>query len=136
MLLTEYSVEGILIAMLWEVEFTDEFGAWWDDLSEAEQESVDATVRLLEMRGPSLPFPHSSGIVLSRHRHMRELRIQHQGRPLRVLYAFDPRRTAILLIGGDKTGDERWYEKSVRIADRLYDEHLDHLRREGIIGDG
>jgi hypothetical protein len=74
--------------------------AWWDDLSEAEQESLDASVRLLEARGPNLPFPYSSGIEISKHNHMRELRIQHQGRPYRVLYAFDPRRTAILLIGG------------------------------------
>ena len=60
----------------------------------------------------------------SKHSHMRELRIQHQGRPLRVLYAFDPRRAAILLLGGDKTGNSRWYKVNVPIADRLYDEHL------------
>jgi hypothetical protein len=53
-----------------------------------------------------------------------------------VLYAFDPRRTAILLIGGDKTGNDRWYEQYVPLADRLYDEHLETLRREGLIGDG
>jgi hypothetical protein len=64
---------------------------------------------------------------------MRELRIQHQGRPFRVLYAFDPRRAAILLIGGDKTGNERWYDEFVPIADRLYDAHLETLKREGLI---
>ena len=63
---------------------------------------------------------------------MRELRIQHAGRPYRVLFAFDPRRCAILLLGGDKTGDDRWYETNVPIADRLYDEHLDTLRKEGM----
>jgi hypothetical protein len=63
---------------------------------------------------------------------MRELRTQHQGRPLRTLYAFDPLRNAILLIGGEKTGDDRWYEVYVPIADRLYDEHLEQLRREGL----
>jgi hypothetical protein len=50
-----------------------------------------------------------------------------------VLYAFDPRRCAILLIGGVKVGDEQWYERNVPIADRLYDEHLETLRREGLI---
>jgi hypothetical protein len=55
---------------------------------------------------------------------MRELRIQHQGDPYRVLYAFDPRRIAILLAGGCKVGDDRWYETLVPIADDLYDEHL------------
>ena len=64
---------------------------------------------------------------------MKELIIQHRGRPYRVLYAFDPRRCAILLLGGDKTGDRRWYKKYVPIADRLYDEHLEHLRKEGLI---
>ena len=92
-----------------------------------------ASVRLLEERGPTLGFPHSSGINGSKHSHMRELRTQHRGRPLRTLYAFDPRRSAILLIGGDKTGDARWYEANLPIADQLYDEHLVQLRKEGLI---
>jgi hypothetical protein len=58
---------------------------------------------------------------------MRELRVQHQGRPYRVLYAFDPERNAVLLIGGDKTGNEQWYETSVPLADRLYERHLIEL---------
>jgi hypothetical protein len=72
--------------------------------------SVDFSVALLSEAGPTLKMPHSSGVESSRHKHMRELRIQHEGRPYRVLYAFDPRRAAILLIGGDKTGNDRWYE--------------------------
>jgi hypothetical protein len=64
---------------------------------------------------------------------MRELRVQSGGRPLRVFYAFDPRRAAILLVGGDKTGDDRFYEKYVPLADDLYDIHLDELRKEGLI---
>lgn len=120
-------------SMHWDVEYTDDFGIWWASLSEDEQESLDATVRLLEARGPNLGFPHSSAINGSRHGHMRELRTQHKGRPLRTLYAFDPRRSAILLIGGDKTGDDRWYDIHVPIADALYDEHLEQLRKEGLI---
>src|SRR5215472_11629295 len=119
-----------------EVEFTDEFETWWEDLDEDEQASVAAYVGLLEAKGATLPYPYSSGIKESRHSHMRELRVQHSGRPYRVLYAFDPRRTAILLIGGDKTGDDRWYETYVPLADRLYDEHLAQLRREGEQTDG
>ena len=118
--------------MKWDVEYTDEFGNWWEGLTETEQESVRASVKLLENFGPELPFPHSSGIATSRQRNMRELRIQHAGRPYRVLYAFDPRRCAILLIGGEKTGKNRWYEEYVPIADRLYDEHLEALRKEGL----
>ena len=115
--------------MQWSVEYTDEFAVWWDELSTEEQESLDASVRLLEARGPALGFPHSSGINGSRHSHMRELRTQHDGRPLRTLYAFDPRRTAILLIGGDKTGSDRWYDVHIPVADRLYDEHLRQIER-------
>lgn len=116
--------------MEWAVEYTDEFGVWWDSLSESERIAVAAHVRVLEQRGPSLPFPYSSGIGGSRHPHMRELRVQRAGRPLRIFYAFDPRRVAILLIGGDKTGDDRFYERFIPIADRLYDEHLDELKKE------
>lgn len=115
------------------MEYTDEFEGWWCNLTEAEQEDVAAVVELLEKRGPRLPYPHSSGINSSKHNHMRELRIQHHGRPYRVLYAFDPRRTSILLLGGDKTGDDNWYDKKVPIADRLYDEHINQLKTEGLI---
>lgn len=118
--------------MKWEIEYTDEFGAWWDGLADPEQESVRASVKLLGDFGPGLRFPHSSGINGSKHDHMRELRVQHAGRPYRVLYAFDPRRCAILLIGGDKTGNDRWYEENVPFADRLYAEHLEALRKEGL----
>ncbi len=128
--LKEYSI-GVIFRMAWDVEYTDEFGDWWESLSAEEQESIAVTVKLLEERGPSLGFPHSSAINGSRHGHMRELRTQHNGRPIRTLYAFDPRRSAILLFGGDKTGDNRWYEINVPLADRLYDEHLEQLQKEG-----
>lgn len=119
--------------MPWEVEGTDRFADWFGDLSDDEQIGVGRVVELLVEHGPALPFPHTSGIATSRHRHMRELRIQHAGRPYRVLYAFDPRRTAILLLGGDKTGQDRWYEVNVPIADVLYDRYLEALKKEGLL---
>ena len=88
---------------------------------------------MLEEYGPGFRFPHSSGVAGSRHGHMRELRVQSGGRPVRVFYAFDPRRSAILLIVGDKTDDGRFYEQFVPLADRLYDEHLKELKDEGLI---
>lgn len=116
--------------MEWEVEFTDEFFHWWDGLTEAEQVDVNAKVILLQKIGPGLPRPHADLIHSSRHPNMKELRVQHSGRPYRVLFAFDPRRCAILLIGGDKTGNDRWYEEFVPIADALYDRHLEALKKE------
>lgn len=119
--------------MAYEVEFTDEFEDWWNRLSESEQASVRAYVKLLAEYGIALNFPYCSHIESSRHGHMRELRVQHAGRPYRVLYAFDPRRTAILLLGGDKTGNDRWYEVFVPTADAIYDRHMEELRKEGEI---
>jgi len=99
-------------------------------LGDDERIRVTASVGLLERRGPNLPFPYSSGISGSRHGHMRELRVQVGGRPLRVFYAFDPRRAAILLIGGDKTGQDDFYTRLIPLADRLYDEHLAEIAAE------
>ena len=115
---------------MWEVNGTDVFDAWFDHLSEPEREDVIAVIDLLKARGPHLGMPYFSRIVTSRHATMRELRIQHAGRPYRVLYAFNPRRSALLLLGGDKTGDDRWYDVNVPLADRLYDEHLRELQRK------
>jgi hypothetical protein len=119
--------------MNWSVEYTDEFGDWYATLTARTQDDIDRSVGLLETRGPQLPFPHSSGIEGSRFEHMRELRVQSGGRPIRIFYAFDPRRAAILLIGGDKTGDGRFYATMIPIADGLYATHLDELRKEGLI---
>ncbi len=114
----------------WDVEYTDRFDGWWKGLTVEEQESVTFVVELLVQRGPQLDHPYSSSIAGSKHGTMRELRIQHHGQPYRVLYAFDPRRSALLLLGGCKTGDNRWYITNVPIADRLFDEHLDTIDRE------
>ncbi len=118
---------------MWEVEYTDEFGAWWDQLDADEQQSIATSVELLRQLGPSLPRPHADTLEGSRHSNMKELRTQHEGRPLRTMFAFDPRRHAILLLGGDKTGDNRFYERMIPLADKLYDEHLESLCREGLI---
>jgi hypothetical protein len=131
--LTAACLGRYILSVSWEVEYTDEFESWWDTLTDTEQQSVAAVAGLLEDHGPKLGYPYSSNITSSRHGQMRELRIQHQGRPYRILYALDPRRAAILLLGGDKTGNDRWYEEFVPVADRLYDAHLASLKREGLI---
>jgi hypothetical protein len=115
------------------VEYTDEFDHWWLGLNEDEQESIDASVQLLEEYGPQLGFPHSSDIKGSKSGKLRELRVQHEGRPYRILYAFNPLRTGLLLIGGDKTGDNRFYERHVPLADALFASHIIELRKEGKI---
>ncbi len=116
--------------MAWEVEFTSQFETWWNSLSEDEQVEISAKVELLQERGPTPPRPHADVISTSRHANMKELRGEVEDRHLRVLYASDPRRTALLLLGGDKTGDRNWYEKFVPIADDLFDQHLRRLERK------
>jgi hypothetical protein len=113
---------------VWDVEVTDQFEQWWDTLSVQEQQAIDAAVGLLEQRGPGLGRPLVDGVKGSRHQNMKELRAG----TVRVLFAFDPKRTAILLIGGDKRG--RWqefYAQMIPLADDLFEEHLKDLRTEG-----
>jgi hypothetical protein len=114
----------------WEIEFADEFEAWWNGLTLAEQKSVAHIVGLLEIRGVNLARPFADTVYGSKFPNMKELRIQHEGRPYRVLFAFDPRRCAMLLIGGDKTGNKRWYEEFIPKADAIYDQHLREIERE------
>lgn len=116
--------------MAWDVVLTDECRDWYEALSEAEQVSIIAVVDSLVEHGPRLRYPASSGIAKSAYAHMRELRVQHAGRPYRILYAFDPARTAVLLIGGDKTGDDRWYDVMVPRADKIYAEYLRETGQE------
>ncbi len=118
--------------MAWEVEFTDQFGEWFADLDDRAQAAVVAAVKILEHGGPALGRPLVDTVKSSRHANMKELR--PRGGYLRVLFAFDPRRMAILLIGGDKSNRwQAWYREFIPIADALYDEHLDTIRKEGWI---
>jgi len=109
-----------------EIVVTHEFVHWWESLDEDEQVSVRAVVDLLENLGVTLDFPYSTKIVHSRK--LRELRIQPAGSPYRVLYAFDPARNAVLLVGGKKTGNDRWYEEYVPWAEKTF---ADYLRETG-----
>ena len=120
---------------MWEVEYTDEFKQWWLALTEAQQEALDDRVMLLAEAGPGLKRPTVGDIKASRHANMKELRAS-QGGALRVLFAFDPRRHAILLLGGDKSGQwKEWYRTAIPAADDLYDIHLKELAEEGLLDD-
>ena len=106
-----------------EVLATAQYADWFDGLSLQEARAVQRKVQMLEEKGVTLDHPHSSALRGSRHG-LRELRVQAGGHPLRVIYAFDRERAAILLLGGDKTGDDRFYEQIVPQADDLFDAHL------------
>jgi hypothetical protein len=106
-----------------EVVATDEFGDWFAALNDETSEDVAAAVDYLAAVGVALPFPRSSAIRGASFA-LRELRVQSGGSPIRVFYAFDPKRQAVLLIGGDKTGDDRFYETMVPKCERIWGEYL------------
>jgi len=110
-----------------EVVGTDEFEAWYVGLDKQDTEAVDFVVELLVARGVTLGFPHS-GAIKGASFALRELRAQSGGKPLRVLYAFDARRQAVLLLGGDKTGDDRFYERMVKDCEGIWKKYLEELQ--------
>ncbi|MGH7842222.1 MAG: type II toxin-antitoxin system RelE/ParE family toxin [Candidatus Binataceae bacterium] len=112
-----------------EVIVTEEFEAWYMELDDQDTAAVTRVVGLLEEKGITLGFPYSSDIKESAIA-LRELRIQSRGDPLRVFYRFDPRRHAVLLIGGDKTGDPRFYEQMISLAERIWRDYLNSIRKE------
>ncbi|MGA3166354.1 MAG: type II toxin-antitoxin system RelE/ParE family toxin [Terriglobia bacterium] len=118
--------------MEWEVEGTDEFHAWFSRLTSAERVSVAAKIDLLEEKGPSLGRPHADTLKGSKFTNLKELMIQHAGDPYRVIFAFDPRRIAILLLGGRKA-DSKWYKTAVPAAEKLYERYLEEIKDEGLI---
>jgi len=117
---------------MWDVEGTDQFAEWYAQLEDEQQDAVNAAVDLLADRGPALGRPIVGAIVGSSIKNMKELvpPVPH----LRVLFVFDPRRTAILLIGGDKTGRwQQWYDEFIPLAEKLYAKYLEDLRQEGVL---
>jgi hypothetical protein len=119
--------------MPWNVEITDEFSQWWTALVPAVQDKIEVGIGLLELLGPSLGRPHADTLKGSRHENMKELRVQQGGKPYRIFFAFDPRRTAIILLGGCKAGDKQFYVRMVPLADDLYEAYIKEIRKEGLI---
>ena len=113
--------------MEWVVLFDEEFVEWLDALEESLRVKIAGHVELLEQFGPNLGRPRVDTVKGSDYPNMKELRIQHRGEPWRILFAFDPRRDAILLVGGNKASDKRWYRENIRIADERFRRHLERL---------
>lgn len=120
--------------MAWNVEVTDEFQTWFTGLTSGEQIEVARKIKLLEEKGPELGRPNADTIQGSNIPNLKELIIQYGGDPYRVLFVFDPRRTAILLMGGEKTGKGKaWYKTAVPQAEKIYEQYLKEIKDEGLI---
>ncbi len=115
---------------MWKILQTNQFGEWFtssDNVDEDARVSIYAVMEVLKRTGPNLGRPYVDSVKGSRHENMKELRVQSKGRPFRIFFAFDPLRRAVLLIGGNKTGDKRFYARMIPIADMLYDDYLQDL---------
>lgn len=118
--------------MSWAVEIDDEFEPEFDALAEDVQTEILALSRLLQQFGPHLARPRVDTLKGSRHANMKELRFSAAGGEWRVAFAFDPRRRAILLVAGDKSGgsEKRFYRELMRKANDRFDAHLARLKKE------
>ena len=114
-------------SMEWTIIFHPAFGNWLYEQAEDVQDSILVGLGLLKQEGPLLGRPYVDTLKGSQYTNLKELRVQHAGEPWRVLFAFDPVRRAIVLVGGNKTGDKRWYEKNMPIAEQRFTEHLETL---------
>jgi len=117
---------------MWEIRWTEEFEDWIvsSAVDKAARSDIRASLLVLREYGPGLGRPYVDTIKGSRHANMKELRVQSKGRPYRVFFAFDPDRRAVLLIGGNKQGNRRFYDQYIATADDLFDKHLRELEHE------
>lgn len=115
---------------MWSVATTDVFDAWFIELDEDAQAEIIAKVELLKLFGPHLSRPHADTLHGSKHANLKELRADTAHRVMRVAFAFDPQRTAILLVAGDKSGvgSRQFYKQLIVKADALFDAHLGALK--------
>jgi len=116
--------------MEWDVLLDEEFDSWLETLEEGLQDEISAAIEILSRLGPNLHRPRVDTVKGSSFPNMKEFRIQYQGNPWRILFAFDPRRNAILLVGGNKRGKKRWYDEHILIADKRFRRHLERLKSE------
>lgn len=115
---------------MWQVATTDDFDAWFAALDQDAQVEIIAKVELLKLLGPQLGRPHADTLKGSKHANMKELRADTADQVMRIAFAFDPERVAILLVAGDKAGisQKQFYKRLIEKADKLFDAHVATLK--------
>lgn len=119
-----------IIDMEWNIVFDPDFRIWFYQQEQGFQDEVLAVLSVLAEFGPKLGRPRVDTLEGSSFNNMKELRVQYKGDPWRILFAFDPQRQAILLVGGNKSGNKRWYKENIPIADNRYEKYLETLKEE------
>jgi hypothetical protein len=118
--------------MAWEIEGTNQFREWFFSLGDEDDQAVTEAINALAIEGPALGRPFVDTLAGSRIPNLKELRPKRND--IRILFVFDPRRTAILLLGGSKTNDwQGWYRRNIPEAEQLYDAYLRELREEDLL---
>lgn len=113
------------------VIYSDEFTEWILSLSKDERTSILAGMALLEEYGYQLKRPYADTITDSKFTNLKELRIQHAGNAYRAFFIFDPTRQAVVLCGGQKTNEKRFYKEMIPLAEKIYQRYLDNLANDG-----
>jgi hypothetical protein len=116
--------------MGWTLLYLDNYTEWLDGQDEDLQDEAFAHLGVLEKLGPTLGRPRVDTLYDSKLPNLKELRFSFKGAPIRILFVFDPRQQGVIILGGDKTGDKRWYKTNIPIAERLYGEHLEKQKKE------
>jgi hypothetical protein len=117
--------------MGWHLGFHADFVPEFEDFAEDVQDELLAHLKVLEQFGPELGRPHVDALKGSKHANMKELRFSADGGVWRIAFAFDPKREAVVLVGGDKSGgsEKRFYKNLIKNADARFDQHLETLKR-------
>lgn len=116
--------------MEWTIAFDPNFRIWFYEQEPGLQDEMFAVIKILAESGPKLGRPRVDTLKGSSFKNMKELRIQYQGDPWRILFAFDPQRQAVLLVGGNKSGNNRWYKENLPIAEKRYEQYLEIFEEE------
>jgi hypothetical protein len=116
--------------MAWTVVYLDNYTKWFEEQEEGLQDDIIAYLDLLEELGPTLGRPYADTLSGSSLTNLKELRLTEGRSEIRILFVFDPKQQAVLILGGDKTGDKRWYKTNIPIAESLYSMHLENQKKE------
>lgn len=116
--------------MGWTLVYAKQFEDWLDAQVEALQDEAVANLGVLEDIGPALGRPRADTLKGSKLKNLKELRFEFERAPIRILYAFDPKRQGLIMLAGDKSSDKRWYDKNIPIAEDIFEAHLEKLKKE------
>jgi hypothetical protein len=115
--------------MPYELILLEEFVVWLEELDEKPRLRILSHLELLVERGPLLGRPYADTLKGSKISNLKELRVQYRGEPIRILFAFDQKQQAVIILGGCKRADKRWYEVNVPIAEELFARHVEKQRK-------